>query len=401
MSSECGICVATIKPKELVCCPFCNYKACTSCQKTFDKPCCMNCMQVFPKSFVRAVLSKKYEKEVYRPYIQDQRIQAEKQLLPQAQPFVDWEIQKDAILSRRRFNDRTPIPPKPKIPEIYVGQNTSFPCPDNACRGFVFKNECGVCKARVCSRCHERHTQEPHVCNEDTVMTITSLMTTTKPCPSCNTAIHRISGCDHMRCTNCGVHFMYSTLRILAASTNHHYDDIPLIAQLRNNVTADELCDIDLQDSIPKDVFEEHVFYEVAIQYLYEDKKIIQYIKESKFDERAILERHNTDLHNLRVKFLMKKVPEKQWFSKIMNAYDARDKGLAYAGILHILIVSLKQMQRDMYRGEMSLDDMLTNIKNLYAMMDANLSQIQEEFGGVGLRVRKDALNYDDPPIML
>jgi E3 ubiquitin-protein ligase RNF14 len=51
------------------------------------------------------------------------------------------------------------------------------------------------------------------------IFSIREVLSSSVPCPRCGIDISRVSGCDHMRCKNCGKHFDYSLAR-------------------RNNVTA-------------------------------------------------------------------------------------------------------------------------------------------------------------------
>jgi hypothetical protein len=65
---------------------------------------------VFPHAFVLKVLGKKYVKDVYKPHIHAQHIEAEKTILPAFQTIVEWEKERRAIVAARRFNQHRPIP---------------------------------------------------------------------------------------------------------------------------------------------------------------------------------------------------------------------------------------------------------------------------------------------------
>ena len=113
-------------------------------------------------------------------------------------------------------------------------------CPANDCRGFVSTAwKCGLCNKYSCSKCHEikdedeegeaeaeaeaeeaaaggeenegRRRRRVHVCNPDTVLTVSLIKKDTKQCPKCHRYIHRIEGCDQMFCVVCCTAFSYRT----------------------------------------------------------------------------------------------------------------------------------------------------------------------------------------------
>jgi hypothetical protein len=133
-------------------------------------------------------------------------------------------------------------PPKAKI--------QARPCYKRSCRGFLnSENNCGVCDTRFCKSCHEDITDaaasvaaaasEPapsddscaapatpakHVCDPDVVATVRLIAEETKPCPTCQTAIFKIDGCDQMWCTQCQTPFSWRTgLKETGGVHNPHY----------------------------------------------------------------------------------------------------------------------------------------------------------------------------------
>uniref|UniRef100_A0ACD5UDM1 Uncharacterized protein n=1 Tax=Avena sativa TaxID=4498 RepID=A0ACD5UDM1_AVESA len=53
---------------------------------------------------------------------------------------------------------------------------------------------------------------------EDEIRSIKEILHSSVPCPHCGTAISRVSGCDHMRCTNCDKSFCYGCGKPLSAT---------------------------------------------------------------------------------------------------------------------------------------------------------------------------------------
>ncbi len=127
--------------------------------------------------------------------------------------------------------------PQPKV------KIQARPCYKRTCRGFLnSENICGVCDTSFCKSCHEDLTAataavaEPapsddscaatakHVCDPDVVATVRLIAQETKPCPTCQTAIFKIDGCDQMWCTQCQTPFSWRTgLKETGGVHNPHY----------------------------------------------------------------------------------------------------------------------------------------------------------------------------------
>lgn len=406
-AEECAVCCSAVRAGgAMVRCPSCDYAACAKCQRAYGKPSCMRCRGTFSRAFVRSALGAKYVRDVYRPFVLERRVQAERNLLPLIQPFVDWELERRRILARRRFADLTPVPPMPTVPSVNVA--SGFACPVAQCRGFVFGPACGTCKARVCGRCREVLPEgdgPPHACDESTVASIAALHADCKPCPNCRALIHRTHGCNHMRCTACGVHFNYATLHILATSTNHHYDDA-LIGAAGGQAAAEttgggaEPCELDLDDGIPRELFS-GADDAVLLRLLYDDRDAIRYVVRRKFDDEAVQAKSEKELHELRVRFLLNELDAKKWEARIMAIYDAHDRALAYGGLLRLLMHETKLLQRAAHHGELDRDEVIARVDRLHRMVDANLADIRDQYGGPRIRMRERVLDADAGPVVL
>ncbi len=70
-------------------------------------------------------------------------------------------------------------------------------CPNSDCRGFINdKWTCGLCSCKICKTCYEEMREdEKHVCDPNIIESNKVLMKDTKPCPKCNSMIHKLSGC--------------------------------------------------------------------------------------------------------------------------------------------------------------------------------------------------------------
>lgn len=101
-------------------------------------------------------------------------------------------------------------------------------CPKETCRGFLSTAyKCGTCDDYFCSKCrvHLGAEKDPtHACDPALLATIQAILADSKPCPTCGTAISRVSGCDQMYCTQCDTPFSYKTgERVTGAIHNPHY----------------------------------------------------------------------------------------------------------------------------------------------------------------------------------
>lgn len=130
-------------------------------------------------------------------------------------------------------------------------------CGDADCRGYLSTQwKCGLCSKWTCKDCHKLlglHRDglqeipddgnmgidvvgEVHVCDPNEVATAQLLSRDTKPCPKCNTPIHKIDGCDQMWCTQCRTAFSWRSGAIETRIHNPHY-----YAWLRENSVNGEI----------------------------------------------------------------------------------------------------------------------------------------------------------------
>ena len=133
--------------------------------------------------------------------------------------------------------------------KIKTEQKNTFvkKCPDNECRGFLSSSwKCGICDEYYCPDCHKKkngRNDDEHVCDEDEKSTIALLKTETKPCPSCNMPIVRISGCSQVWTPCCKIAFDWNTMKIDAGRIHspEYYD---YIRRTNNGVIPRERGDV-------------------------------------------------------------------------------------------------------------------------------------------------------------
>lgn len=268
---DCSICCekfnkSTLKPIQ---CGFCiNFTACTTCVKRYlldtnQTAHCMNCKHEWSRIQLIEYLPKTFITNEYKKRRQEINIEMEKSMMPATQPYVEIEIDRRKIqeftkeiqrirgekymvntYSNRHLEYELEIVRKEHyikciIYEIRDKQNilsnnsnktrerSQFirKCPMEDCRGFLSTGwKCGMCKTKVCSKCHEikkkgseeekeeeENENHTHVCDPNNIETAKLLKNDTKACPKCAAMIFKISGCDQMFCTQCHTAFSWNT----------------------------------------------------------------------------------------------------------------------------------------------------------------------------------------------
>ena len=130
---------------------------------------------------------------------------------------IETIIQLKNELSEQRRIERGSSQTKPSEKKVFT-----MPCSYNECKGMLSTEYmCGICDKYTCKDCHEP-LQDEHKCNPDTVATTKAILKETRPCPSCNTRIYKIEGCDQMWCTNCKTPFSWNTGEIVPSGQRLH-----------------------------------------------------------------------------------------------------------------------------------------------------------------------------------
>lgn len=278
----CGICCDTYTSvvRVRVACPYCAYTACRPCLQRYlldnlEDAHCMSCRRQFMPDVLESLMTRSFRWGAYKVHKEHALLEHERSMLPATQPFVQLELAKhttqeqmdelvaqiDAMnlrlvrLVNRRdtinfyLNNDATAQLLPGDIERFIDGDTNTPAPDAAaaasasappprqfvkscpssdCRGFLSTAyKCGICGIRVCPKCHEVKKdldQKAHACDPAVVETLRMIACDSRPCPSCGSMIHRVSGCDQMWCTQCHTTFSWRTGRKLYGQIhNPHY----------------------------------------------------------------------------------------------------------------------------------------------------------------------------------
>jgi hypothetical protein len=410
---DCNICYETFTNKQIVTCCLCSFEACKNCVKTqielTKNASCMNCKCTFTKKFLTENVGVTFVKTTWKKIEEDVLIEREREQLTATQPLVTWEKEFRRQKSRIRFGERMTIPERP-TESSNANIKDFFPCPNNSCRGFIEPGAktCSVCSSNVCRLCREISSDpSTHVCNPDTLMTISMLREDSRPCPKCAAMINRSFGCNHMHCTHCRTHFDWESGKILTISTNGHYSNLQSFArnlvvrgQNQHNESTtnnneqqqeDEECrEVNLRE-IPRNQLRQEIPSDV-LRILYDDLEIIRFAADSMYNEATLnLQLMNT-LTNLRVAFLMNDIDESVWKSKVYSTNKNFQYRLHCARVFHLYIQNIYMFQHRLHESTDLVD--VIEIRNLIELTNESFRGLAEEYNSnVVIHLR----NINDP----
>lgn len=217
-------------------------------------PHCMNCRHVWNREFLDEHATRSWMEGEFRKRREAVLFDREKSRLPATQEAVEVEREKRRITEKRDALRKRRLEIKRELAEIdarladirhFTEHGTWLAtalseggspvpkkeirqfvaaCPSVTCRGFLnTAYVCGVCEGTFCAACREPKAEE-HTCDPGLVATIKAITADSRACPSCGTAISRVSGCDQMYCTQCDTAFSYTTGKVVEGVIhNPHY----------------------------------------------------------------------------------------------------------------------------------------------------------------------------------
>ena len=259
--TSCEVCCEnyTAAVRRPVPCSSCAYTACTRCVKSFltstpADPHCMNCRHVWNREFLDTHLTRSWIDGDYKRHRESVLFDREKSRLPATQEAVEVERERRKLIDSRVELRKRRLEIKRELAEIegrlgeieYYEEHGNWrpstadgaanqkkearqfvaACPSATCRGFLnTAYTCGVCEGKFCPACREPKIDgTEHVCDPGLVATSKAIVADSRACPSCGTAISRVSGCDQMYCTQCDTAFSYTTGKVVEGVIhNPHY----------------------------------------------------------------------------------------------------------------------------------------------------------------------------------
>lgn len=414
---DCVICAEKVSHLKIIQCPFCKFDACESCIETFllgiddDRPRCMNndCKKIWSYEFLTLKFKQSFHNKKYRDRRASLMYEREKSLLPGTQPLVAaekakeknnreiFDLQDENIMLRELIKKNTR-----RVTELLVENRTGFvekekitktftrACPSEGCRGFLSTAlKCGTCDKYACKDCHmpknDKNDTE-HVCCPDLVATIKLLANDTKPCPACTTPIFKIQGCDQMYCTQCHTAFSWErgTIERGIIHNPHYYE----FQRERNGGIAPRV-NIALRCGGPPDLWEVYdkldQYYEldIDVNLIINAYRLINHI-----NAVEIVKYPNTvgetDNSQLRVDYLMNRISEKQFVSKLKTKMKKQEKDSE----THLVLAMFTTTMSDLFGNIVSCkkDDIYIHIATIHELREYtnnSLKKIGLSYGNI------------------
>lgn len=408
---DCAICAESVRSRKIVACPFCAFECCDGCIDRFlmgiddEEPRCMSpeCKKIWSFEFVSKNFPPSFHNKRYRDRRAHLLLEREKALLPGSQELVRQEKKRikreketeklyEEIAMYKEFikaahdkiNELRRIgPPEEKKKE----RTFTRACPVEDCRGFMSTSlKCGTCSTYACKDCHlpknGKHDDE-HKCDPDLVATVKLLANDTKPCPACATPIFKISGCDQMYCTTCHTAFSWQrgTIERGIIHNPHFYE-----MQRKLNGGRPVRRDVGMRCGGPPTMWEicdklgeSQVQFEGATN----AHRLINHINQVELPRypRVIGEVDNSVL---RVDYLMNRISEKQWSSKLKQQMKKQEKNSEFNMVLAMFTGTVADLFGNIVEGE--IQDIPTHVAAMTELREYTnkaLKKIGDRYGNV------------------
>jgi hypothetical protein len=377
----------------------------------------MSCHKQWDFEFVAENTHQDFHNRDYRNHRAKLLLQREKSLLPGTQELAVQEMnrhklasqvtelqEENAMLKQILYeNDRKIKDLKTRMKTHVWEQKGTAPeekktrapryiahCPNEDCEGFVNEKwRCGLCKQKVCGKCHQgkMSKKDPeyvaHECEQDDIETAQLLAKDTKPCPSCSVPIFKISGCDQMWCPECHTPFSWKTGEVETGVVhNPHYYQFQRAQNggVAPRVRGDVRC-----GGVPTywDIRNHFSTTNVVTipAWLSEAHRLIHHIR------NVELPRYPNDLGegthlDLRVKFLIKQLPESRWLSELKRREKKREKNRAINMVLRMFADTLGDMFSNLLeaRTAESIQEVLMGMYGLKNYANQNLQKVGNRF---------------------
>lgn len=374
---DCNICCESINKalRREVQCPYCEFVTCLICfrkyllesSKVAD---CMSCHRELSLDFLQRATPKSFYNEEYRKKRADDLLSQEKSLLPDTQHLVEAYIKrkKDAeeiseLMEEDKYLRFRIREIRARVLEIRTNPRSAtdepekerkkfiMGCPVGECRGFLSQAlKCGTCGIYVCSKCHtvkDGREDDAHVCDKDTVATVSLLKHETKPCPKCAVPIFKINGCDQMYCVECHTPFSWNTGKVVGGVIhNPHYYQWQ---REQNNgvaprVPGDRHCGGGCGD-LPWPETIEHIMQQrkQTFPHMEDCHRLVEHVR------AVVIPRYPATIGmlnniDLRVQFLAKELDEDKWRRSLKMRQKKAEKDRAVNQVLEMFVATLTDL---------------------------------------------------------
>ena len=413
VKDTCDICANEVSSRKIIKCLFCEFAACVTCNSTFlmgiddDRPRCMNtsCKKVWSYEFLADNFNVSFYNKIYRNRRADLLLQQQKSLLPMTQPLA--ERRKHQIESEEKIND---LLDENSMLRALIKRNQALirdiryndrrnggkeeekeerrrfvrACPRNNCRGFLSTAlKCGICELYACKDCHEPKDNE-HECNANTVETVKLLASDTKACPSCNTMIYKIQGCDQMYCTQCHTAFSWEkgTIERGVIHNPHFY----AYQREQNNGVAPRVAgDVRCGGLVHiTDINTVAINYNYRVMELNSIHRLVNHIRYVELNNYPNVLTDNS-LEAMRVRYLLGDIDDNKWLKKLKECVKKQEKNTSINQILNMFIDTTSDILSNITNTRNFIDfkQHTDSIDSLKEYTNKALSKVGYRFGNV------------------
>jgi len=383
-------------------CPVCDYPACRACIRRYlltknDLAHCLNCKNQWELDTLTKATLQSFVNGEYKAHRKQMLFEHEKSRLPATMPDVEeykqvqiLEVEMSGLkeqvddiraylqqLQTKRYRIEEKIR-RYRSGGTITQKKKKFikACPTEGCRGFLSTQwRCPMCECHVCSKCFaikptNEHMAE-HKCDENDVKSADIIRKETRNCPNGH-PVFKISGCDQMFCTRCNTAFSWKTgHKVFGVIHNPHFyhwqnngggagavnapgavmcGGLPNVVTFRQTILG--ILDVSRHEMRNK----------ILSENAYLAKAIIDLHRASTHFTHVELERVRRHCNNaadnklLRIKYILKKVTEKEMMKELMKRDKRHGKSLAILHVYELINTVFVESLRDVFQSLHDLD---------------------------------------------
>lgn len=410
---QCCMCLETYnKQKKNIHCTKCNSYSCTACFRSYichcrnDPPCPgTSCNYVFQISELRDKLPQTFWngeyktsrkdvlfnfEEVYKSgtMVEVQKTQDIRAIDAKIENAVaNYHLLKRKVREAKLEMDRLSDDKHYTMYHSYINREggqqkiqLKVPCHVDSCMGFCIENKCPVCSAKTCSKCH-RELTDNHECNSNDVETVQEIAKHTKPCPTCNTAISKVDGCDQMLCITCETAFSWRTGKIETGRIHN-----PHLYQIRGRIgreLGDELCGglptwRNLAFVLNYDQVYRTSFVSQTQQSLMIFHRFINHIRAVVFPKFENLTLNFATNLKSRVLFYLKEITKEKYTQNLFKTEKCRIKNMEMRDLFQTFVTVAEEIFRKIYSTKTEAH--ISELYGLYDYLSENYHKINSKY---------------------
>jgi len=383
----------------------------------------MNCKKQWSRDFLDSSFPKTFLNKDLKCHRENILIDREKSLLPSTQRLVENEIyqRKYKEILKNLYGRRHDLhlelnnlnaDIREGYNKLYYGdgqenvqvEKNQFirKCPSEDCMGYLSSQwKCGLCNLWSCPDCHEvkgETKNADHICNADNVETAKLITKETHPCPSCATRIFKIDGCDQMFCTNCQTSFSWRTGKKVISGVIHNPHYYEFMRNQNNGNVPRQPGDIpcgglpniyNISNMVRKfKLPPKHLTSEC----LYNIHRAISHIQHAELIRFEFTEQTNETNSDLRIKYMLKEINEKNWKSTLQKREKKNQKNIEVSQILQMFIDTSSEILRSIITVSniKDVDPHINTLESLRKYTNCSLDKISSRYSCVTPRIFED-----------